>query len=94
MNTVLCRDAIAPAIAALGASMLHSGQTVAQIDTPEWLFPQRGFWSDPSNWSDSNVPDTLSEIARLSPTPELVGGELTLSDFNAWVFQYNRPCGR
>lgn len=76
MNTGSRRGANAPAVVALGATLVLSGQAAGQIDTREWLLPKSGFWSDPSNWSDSDVPDTLDEYARLSPNPEVIGGSL------------------
>ncbi len=44
-----------------------AGTSHAQIETRDWLLPQSGLWSDAANWSDANVPDTVNEIARLSP---------------------------
>jgi len=44
-----------------------AGSASGQIDTRNWLLPQSGLWSDTANWSDANVPDSASEIARLSP---------------------------
>ena len=44
-----------------------AGSASGQIETRSWLLPQSGLWSDAANWSDANVPDTSTEIARLSP---------------------------
>lgn len=42
-------------------------------DVRDWLLPQSGFWSDPTNWSGMDVPDSVLETARLSPSPEVQG---------------------
>ncbi|GAB5497320.1 MAG: hypothetical protein Phyf2KO_24000 [Phycisphaerales bacterium] len=73
MNTESRFGAHAPVIAALGLPLILSAQAAGQIDTREWLLPKSGYWSDPANWSESNVPDTLNEFARLSPSPERIG---------------------
>lgn len=61
--------------AGIGAVLL-AGTTSAQIDTREWLLPESGNWSDAPRWSESNVPDTEMEIARLSPLPDRPIGEM------------------
>ncbi len=44
-----------------------AGTAWAQSETRDWLLPKSGLWSDAANWSGGNVPDTPTEIARLSP---------------------------
>ena len=57
--------------ARIGASVVlfHAiaGTAAGQIETRDWLLPESGSWSDASRWSESNVPDTTMEIARLFP---------------------------
>ncbi len=71
--------------ARIGASVVlfHAiaGTAAGQIETRDWLLPESGSWSDASRWSESNVPDTTMEIARLSPlagrSSALLGSSLT-----------------
>lgn len=53
-----------------------SGTASAQVEIRDWLLPQAGLWSDAANWSDGEVPDTLDEIARLSPGTAVPPGSL------------------
>ena len=46
----------------LGVILLSSATSYGQIR--EWLAPFDGGFADPSNWDTTNVPDTVSEIAR------------------------------
>ncbi len=54
----------------IGASVVlfHAiaGTAAGQIETRDWLLPESRR-SDASRWSESNVPDTTMEIARLFP---------------------------
>ncbi|MEL7482881.1 MAG: GC-type dockerin domain-anchored protein [Planctomycetota bacterium] len=55
-------------IAALvGTAGLSVGVAGAQPLVIDWLAPTTGLWSNAGSWSGGNVPDTLDEIARLSP---------------------------
>lgn len=71
--------------ARIGASVVLfqaiAGTAAGQIETRDWLLPESGSWSDASRWSESNVPDTTMEIARLSPlagrSSALLGSSLT-----------------
>lgn len=85
MNADSYRGASAPVVVvALGLSLI-AGQAASQIETREWLAPQGGLWSNPSNWSDSNVPDTFDESARLSPSPELGSGVLGTALIDSFI---------
>ncbi len=58
----------APAVCALSAVLMFAGQARSQVDTRDWLTLESGAWSDASRWSDGDVPNTLMEQARLSPS--------------------------
>ena len=55
--------------ALIAASGFAVGNAAAQPTVVDWLLPQPGLWSDGASWANGDVPDTLDEIARISPDP-------------------------
>ncbi|MEO0632451.1 MAG: hypothetical protein AAFY46_17240, partial [Planctomycetota bacterium] len=55
--------------ALIAASGFAVGNAAAEPTVVDWLLPQTGLWSDGANWAGGDVPDTLDEIARISPDP-------------------------
>ena len=59
----------------VGLLVAIAGAASGQLETRDWLLSESGFWSDASRWSDADVPDSPSEIVRLSPAPQRSGTE-------------------
>ncbi|MEL6499312.1 MAG: GC-type dockerin domain-anchored protein [Planctomycetota bacterium] len=55
--------------ALIAGSGFAVGDAAAQPTVEDWLLPQTGLWSDEASWANGDVPDTLDEIARISPDP-------------------------